>query len=165
MSELQILTFLNNYGLFFIFFVVFMEYLNFPGFPSGIIMPVIGAWSSNRITLFFIALGISILAGLLGTLVLYYIGKYGGKPLMDKLYKKHPKVAKKLKNVENKLIKNANITIFITKLIPMIRTLVAFPIGASGIKPSIYLIYSSAGIAIWNGTLMLSGTALYVILK
>ncbi|ONI37560.1 hypothetical protein AN639_07955 [Candidatus Epulonipiscium fishelsonii] len=165
MNQLQILKFLNDYGLLFIFFVVFMEHLNLPGFPSGIIMPAIGLWASTKITLFLMALGVSVLAGLSGTLILYYIGKYGGKPLIDNLYKRHPKIAKKLKGIEQKLIKNASITIFITKLIPMIRTLVAVPIGASGIKTSKYLIYSSGGIAIWNGTLMLSGTVLYAILN
>lgn len=160
MDVSQILLFLDEYGLYFLFAVVFFEYLNLPGFPSGIIMPALGLWTSTTDTHFLIALAVSVLAGTLGSLILYYVGKYGGSPLLHKLYKKHPKIQKSLSKVENQLIQNANKTVFISKLIPIVRTLVGFPAGVVGMNISSYLLFSALGITIWNGVLMFSGTAL-----
>ena len=160
MTQSQVLLFLNDYGLIFIFIVVFMEYLNLPGFPSGIIMPVIGFWSVTTQTSFLLSLTVSVIAGIFGSVILYYVGKFGGKPLLEKIYKKYPKTGIKLKNIEEKMMKNANTTVFISKLLPVVRTLVGFIAGASGIRLSQYLVYSSFGIIIWNSVLMVSGSAL-----
>ena len=164
MSEVQIITFLENYGLLCIFIIVFMEYLNLPGFPAGVILPVIGLWSSDNIRTFLEALIISVVAGLLGSLLLYYVGKIGGKPLLEKIVNKHPKSGEKLKSIESKINNNANKAILIAKLMPVARTLVGLPAGAVGMQLSKYLTYSCLGIIIWNSIFMLSGSMLNIIL-
>ena len=165
MGETQFLQFLGEYGLWFLFIIVFMEYLNLPGFPSGIIMPVAGMWASDRSVLFFIlALLVSVVAGVLGSQILYFIGKIGGKPLLDKIYSKNSKYSNKLKEVEIKMNKNAFKTVFIFKLIPVLRTLIGFPAGAIKMKTSIYLSSTTLGVTIWNSIYMLTGTALWQII-
>ena len=159
MNESQILLFLNDYGLLFVFSIVFMEYLNLPGFPSGVIMPVLGVWSVYSGHPFILILGVSVIAGVLGSLILYYVGKFGGKPLLKKLYAKHPKTGVKMKNIQDKMNINSGKTVFFAKLIPVVRTLIGFPAGVSNMKVSKYLVFSALGIVIWNGVFIVSGTA------
>ena len=160
MAQSDFLLFLNDHGLIFMFVVVFMEYLNFPGFPAGVIFPAVGFWSSASGTSFVYALCISIVAGLMGSMILYSVGRYGGAPMLHKLYLKFPKIAHKISPFEEKLRTRATTTVFLAKLIPVVRTLIGFPAGAIHMSLPKYLLFSGFGIAIWNGVLMLSGTAL-----
>ena len=157
MIESQVFAFLDNYGLIFMFIIVFMEYLNLPGFPSGIIMPAVGIWCTKSDTSFLVALSISVAAGVLGSLILYYVGKYGGRPLLEKLYNKYPKTAPKLKEIERGMIDKGSWTVFISKLIPVVRTLVGFPAGAVKMNIFKYVISSAFGIVVWNFLFMISG--------
>ena len=160
MTESQVFNFLNEYGLLFMFIIVFMEYLNLPGFPSGIIMPAVGAWITKTDISFLLALGVSVVAGTLGSLILYYVGKHGGRPLLEKLYNKYPKTSQKLKDIEKAMINNGYKTVFISKLIPVVRTMVGFPAGVVNMNIFKYISSSILGIIIWNAGLMISGVTL-----
>ena len=82
-----VMNYLSEYGMWFLFIIVFLEYLNLPGFPSGIIMPATGILIATNNLNFILALIISVLAGLLGSLVLYFLGYLLGKPFVEKIYK------------------------------------------------------------------------------
>ena len=157
MSELSIIEFLNQYGLLVVFIIVFMEYLNLPGFPSGVIMPACGVWLKATNTSFILCLLVTVIAGVLGSLILYYVGLYGSDTILNKIYKKNPSIKLKVDNIIVKLHKNAKYTVFISKLIPVVRTLVGFPCGAIKMNVKDYILYSSLGITIWNAVFILSG--------
>ena len=76
----------------FLFVIVFLEYMNLPGLPAGIIMPAAGILIAGRDMNFITALIVSVLAGLLGSYILYFIGYFLGKPVLDKFYQKYQKV-------------------------------------------------------------------------
>ena len=65
-----------KYGIIFLFFIVYLEYLNLPGLPED-------NTSSHRVLIannkysFFGVFIISVLAGVLGSISLYYVGYYG----------------------------------------------------------------------------------------
>lgn len=157
MTESNIFLFLSDYGLIFMFVIVFMEYLNLPGFPSGVIMPAVGVWIVYTGKSFIFTFVLSIIAGLLGSLILYYVGRFGGDTILVKIEEKHPKMQEKILDIKTKLLNKAKTTVFISKLIPVARTLVGFPAGAIKMNVISYLVFSSFGIAIWNAVLILSG--------
>lgn len=87
---------LNNYfelyGGMAIFIVVLLEYMNLPGFPAGIIMPLAGIYAAHGGISLLAAIAISVLAGEVGSWILYFLGMYGGNAFL-KIY---------LKSLQNK---------------------------------------------------------------
>lgn len=74
---------LNNYfelyGGMAIFIVVLLEYMNLPGFPAGIIMPLAGIYAAHGGISLLAAIAISVLAGEVGSWILYFLGMYNAK--------------------------------------------------------------------------------------
>lgn len=146
-----------QYGILIIFLVIFLEHLNLPGFPAAIIMPLVGVWVSNSRGSLLLAIIISIVAGVLGSSILYIIGRYGGILILNKFTNKFPKYKIKIdKNIEM-LQRRGFIGVFISKLIPMIRTISPIPAGAIKINFLSYVISSALGIAIWNSIFICGG--------
>lgn len=146
-----------EYGILIIFLVIFLEHLNLPGFPAAIIMPLVGIWVSNSNGSLLMALLISVIAGVLGSSILYVIGRFGGILILDKFTKKFPKHKNKIdKNIEM-LQRRGFIGVFISKLIPMIRTISPIPAGAIRINFPSYVVSSALGIAIWNSIFICGG--------
>ncbi|MTP85329.1 DedA family protein, partial [Turicibacter sanguinis] len=71
MDIYTVLDYFSTYGLYFLFIIVFLEYMNLPGLPAGIIMPAAGILIASSDMNFMTALIVSIMAGLLGSYVLY----------------------------------------------------------------------------------------------
>jgi membrane protein DedA with SNARE-associated domain len=157
MDARQILQFLDEQGMAVVFAVVFLEYLNLPGFPAGIILPATGFWVAYAGQSFLLAFGLSVLAGLLGSIVLYAIGYIGEDLLLVKLKAKRPALGARLDRFERRLHDNAFWAVLAGKLIPVLRTLICFPAGAAKVEMKTYLLASAAGVALWNGALMAAG--------
>ncbi len=145
-----VMQYFARYGGVAIFVIVLLEYLNLPGFPAGVIMPMAGVWAARGNIRFLPALAITVAAGLTGSLILYYLGYKGGelflKKYLDKFPKQRPAIEEKLKWIRKK----GSIGIFLSKLIPMVRTLVSIPAGVSKMNLAEYTISSTLGICVWN---------------
>jgi len=150
MTVEMITTYFADYGGIAIFVIVFLEYMNLPGFPAGVIMPLAGIWAAKGNINFFLALLITILAGLTGSLILYYLGYSGGELFLQKYLNKYPKqrpaIERKLAWVRQK----GCVGIFVSKLIPMIRTLISIPAGVAKMNLMKYIVSSTLGIFVWN---------------
>jgi membrane protein DedA with SNARE-associated domain len=149
--DVQMLTnYFHQYGDVVIFVIVFLEYLNLPGFPSGVVMPLTGIWASQGGIGFGWALLLSLLAGLCGSWVLYFLGRYGGEILLKKYCKRFPKH----KNIIDKIIKRIQtkgyLGIFLGKLLPVFRTIISIPAGVLKINFTGYTVSSAMGIFVWN---------------
>lgn len=153
----DVINYLSEYGMIFVFLIVFLEYLNLPGFPAGVIMPVAGFWSRGSGNNFFDALVVSVMAGIIASWVLYGIGWYGGEVLFEKYTKKFPKQKEFIEEKLEYLKEKGCIGVFISKLIPMVRTLISIPAGVIKLNFIKYTIYSTLGIVIWNGAFMGAG--------
>lgn len=146
----MIMQYFARYGGIAIFVIVLLEYMNLPGFPAGIIMPLAGLWAAKGNIHFIPALLITVAAGLTGSLILYFLGYKGGELFLQKYLNKFPKqrpmIEEKLEWVREK----GSMGIFVSKLIPMIRTLVSIPAGVSKMDLVKYTVSSTLGILVWN---------------
>lgn len=139
-----------QYGAVFVFVIVFLEYLNLPGFPAGVIMPLAGVWASKGEISFFMTMVLSVSAGLLGSWILYFLGRFGGDVFLKAFGKKFPKQQELIvKNMEI-LRQKGSIGVFVSKLLPMVRTIISIPAGAIRMDFIKYSISSTLGIFIWN---------------
>lgn len=153
----HITTYMSDYGLFFLALIIFLEYLNLPGFPAGIILPVGGLWASQSNTSFWLALIVSVASALVASWILYWIGLWGGDFILKKYTDKFPKQKEYIEKQMNYLGQKGSIGVFISKLIPMARTIISLPAGALKMNFWKYTVSSTLGIAIWNGVLISSG--------
>ncbi|MGL4336147.1 MAG: DedA family protein [Turicibacter sp.] len=161
-----VLEYFSVYGLLFLFIIVFLEYMNLPGLPAGIIMPAAGILVARADMSFTTALIVSIIAGLLGSYVLYVMGYYLGKPLLDKYYKKYQRLQNPLDKAVNFTDKHGNKGVFVARLIPVARTIVSLTAGTFRMKFLPFTLYSICGITIWNLAYIYAGYAFgYLFLK
>jgi len=154
-----LLIYLGQYKLYLLFLIVFLEYLNLPGLPAGIIMPAAGILIARGKVEFVPTILVSVLAGICGSLVLYFIGRYLGKPILDKIYDKYKKTRGTIDRVSDYLERYGNKSAFVTRLIPIARTLISIVAGTSRLNIGAFLIYSSFGILIWNFVFIYLGYA------
>lgn len=139
-----------KYGGIAIFIIVLLEYLNMPGFPAGVIMPLAGIWAARGNIGFFTALVITVAAGLIGSWLLYLLGYKGGELFLSKYLKKFPKHEPVIEKNFDLIRKKGSIGIFVSKLLPMIRTLISIPAGVLKMNFLKYTVSSALGILVWN---------------
>ncbi|WMJ22730.1 DedA family protein [Paludicola sp. MB14-C6] len=145
-----IMTYMSQYGILFLIVIVFLEYLNLPGFPAGVILPVTGILIASSEMNFWIALIASSLSALAASWAFYFVGRYGGDFLLQKYMKRFPKHRPYIEKKMLYLKEKGSIGVFISKLIPMARTIIAIPAGAVQINFLKYTVSSALGILIWN---------------
>lgn len=121
--------------------------------PSEIIMPFAGFLvSKNEMTLWGIALAGAI-GCVLGSIPAYYVGMLGGRPLAEK-FGKYVLISKKDLDMADRWFKDyGEIIIFIARLLPAVRTFIAFPAGVARMNMTKFISYTFVGSFIWCGVL------------
>ena len=130
MSISELTDYFLRYGAFFIYLIVLLEYLNLPGFPAGVIMTVF--------------------AGLTGSWALYLLGRFGGGKVMEFYFKKFPKHRPVIEEKMAFLREKGGTGVFVSKLLPMVRTLISIPAGMVKMNFTKYTVSSACGIFLWN---------------
>lgn len=139
-----------EYGAFFIYLIVLLEYLNLPGFPAGVIMPLAGIWAAKGEISFPLVILISVGAGLTGSWALYFLGRFGGTKILGFYFKKFPKQKPMIEDKIQMLREKGGIGVFVSKLLPMVRTLISIPAGMVRMDFAVYTVSSVMGIFLWN---------------
>ena len=152
-----VVEYILEYGIIFLFFIVYLEYLNLPGLPAGIILPAIGALVASNNYSFLGVFIVTVLAGILGSISLYYVGYYVGNPLLEWIKKKFPKTKGSIDKAFDFTKRFGSKGVFVCRLLPVVRTIVSLISGT--VKEDIveFTIYSAFGIAIWNFVLISGG--------
>lgn len=152
-----VLKYMQDYGMLFLFVIVYLEYLNLPGLPAGIIMPAIGLLIARSDASFIHALSVSVLAGMLGSYTLYAVGYFIGSPIVEKVYNKYEKMRPSIDKSFGYINKYGNRGVFVSRLIPVARTLISLVGGTVQMKLRSFTFYSVIGISIWNAGFILAG--------
>lgn len=139
-----------EYGAFFIYLIVLLEYLNLPGFPAGVIMPLAGIWAAKGEISFPLVILISVGAGLTGSWALYFLGRFGGTKILGFYFKKFPKQKPMIEEKIQMLREKGGAGVFVSKLLPMVRTLISIPAGMVRMNFAVYTVSSVLGIFLWN---------------
>lgn len=149
----------RQYGVLVIFAAILLEYACFP-LPSEILLPLAGVLCARLgIPWIIIYLG-SILAGLVGSSVCYGVGRWGGQALLQAVMRRIPKSQAGISKGQMIFDRYHKRAVCFSRLIPICRTYISFIAGAGGQRLSSFLIYSAAGIALWNAALLTAGYAL-----
>jgi membrane protein DedA with SNARE-associated domain len=144
---------ITEYGLSAMFTIILLEYACFP-ISSEIILPFSGAVASmNRIS-FLVILPLSVLAGLIGTGICYAFGWFGGNASLHAIKKRFPKAEKGIDSAYDKFNRYGSPAVCLGRVIPLIRTYIAFIAGSARLHPITYFGASAIGITVWNTLLL-----------
>jgi len=117
--------------------------------PSEIIMPFSGYLvHTGRFNLFWVAT-VGALGCNLGSLIAYYIGYYGGRPLVERYGSYILLSHKELDWADHFFARYGDSTVFISRLLPVVRTFIALPAGIARMPQLRFHIYTFLGSWPW----------------
>lgn len=117
--------------------------------PSEIIMPFSGYLvHTGRFSLFWVATA-GALGCNLGSLVAYYVGYYGGRPLVERYGSYILLSHKELDWADHFFARYGDRTVFISRLLPVIRTFIALPAGIARMPQWRFHVYTFLGSWPW----------------
>jgi len=132
--------------------------------PSEAILPFGGYLASSANTLnrlnIYAVIFFGTIGGTLGSLAAYYIGAYGGRPLIDKYAKKIRISDSELKRSNQLFNKYGDKIVFYSRLLPIIRTFISLPAGMSKMDVKKFITYTFWGSLIWSILLVYVGYTL-----
>ena len=150
---------LDKVGYLGVFFGMALESACIP-IPSEAILPFGGFLSySGRLNLYWVIL-LGTLGGTFGSLAAYYLGKLGGRPLVEKYADRLRLNRAHLEKSDYYFDKYGEKIVFFSRLIPIIRTFISLPAGISRMDVRKFLIYTFAGSLLWSTILGYAGFAM-----
>lgn len=117
--------------------------------PSEIIMPFSGYLVlRGELNLWLVAVAGAV-GCVLGSLVAYWVGAVGGRPLVEK-YGRYILVSHHDLDVADRWFqRRGDIIILIGRLLPLVRTFIAFPAGVARMSMFKFILYTFVGSFIW----------------
>ena len=129
--------------------------------PSEAVMPFVGFLVADGKWSLWLALLSTSLGSLFGSLLSYWMGYYGGKPLVLKVGKYLLLNRHDLEMTERYFSKRQGIlTVFIARFIPVVRHFISIPAGIGKMALLPFMAVSVIGATLWNGFLLVLGMRL-----
>ncbi|MFZ3173149.1 MAG: DedA family protein [Carboxydocellales bacterium] len=149
----------TQYGYWAVFIGMFLESACIP-IPSEIIMPFGGLLASRgELNLWLVGL-LGAIANVIGSWFAYAVGRYGGRDFIEK-YGRYLLLSKRhLALADRWFIEKGEITVFITRLLPGIRTFISLPAGIFQMNFVRFTLFSFLGVLPWSYLLTYLGYAL-----
>ncbi|HJX72918.1 MAG TPA: DedA family protein [Candidatus Deferrimicrobiaceae bacterium] len=117
--------------------------------PSEVIMPFAGYLvSQGKYSLWSVGLAGAI-GCVVGSVPAYYLGMYGGRPLIEKYGKYILMSRHDLDMADRWFQRHGEATVFFARLLPVIRTFIAFPAGVARMEMKRFIAYTFAGSLPW----------------
>lgn len=117
--------------------------------PSEVIMPFSGYLVFlGKYSLWSVGLAGAI-GCVVGSIPAYYLGMYGGRPLIEKYGKYILMSLHDLDMADRWFDRHGEATVFFARLLPVIRTFIAFPAGVARMEMKRFIAYTFAGSLPW----------------
>jgi len=117
--------------------------------PSEVIMPLAGyALAHTQMQLVLLAT-VASLASNLGSIPAYWVGAWGGRPMVERYGSWLLLSRRDLDRVDHFFARYGSITVLVGRMLPIIRTFIAFPAGVAKMNLVRFHIYTFAGSWPW----------------
>ena len=137
--------------------------------PSELILPYAGFLVSDPTQIepltgapwnFWLVVVFATVGNTLGSLVAYAIGAFGGRPFLERYGKYLLIRPHEIEVGEAFFQKHGNATVFVGRLLPIVRTFISFPAGVARMPLIPFIAYSTAGAFLWSMLLVYAGMVL-----
>lgn len=126
--------------------------------PSEIIMPFAGYLAVTGHLNFWGVVMVGTLGNLIGSLIAYYVGKYGGRAIVLKYGRRIRLSERHLKQSEAWFAKNGEISVLVGRVFPVVRTFISLPAGIAQMHLGRFITYTIAGSIPWVYMLAWAGS-------
>ncbi len=137
--------------------------------PSELILPYAGFLVSDPSQLepltgqpwsFWVVVVVGTIGNTLGSLIAYAVGAWGGRPFLERygrylLIRPH-----EIELAEHFFARYGSATVFVSRLLPIVRTFISFPAGVARMNLGRFIAYSTAGAVLWSTLLTWAGVQL-----
>ena len=113
-----------------------------------------GAWN------FWLVVIAATIGNVLGSLIAYAIGAWGGRPFLERYGKYLLIRPHEIETAEHFFAKWGSQTAFFSRFLPVVRTFISFPAGVARMPLGRFVAYSAAGAFLWSVGLVYAGTVL-----
>jgi membrane protein DedA with SNARE-associated domain len=142
-----------------LFLLIVLESTMVP-IPSLLVMPFAGYLASQGTFSLPVILVINSSAALTGSLLSYWLGAAGGKPLLLRYGKWVFVRPKDIEKAEAYFARHGGMTVLIARFLPVVRHLISIPAGIARMPLPKFLLQTFLGSTIWGGGLMVVGYVL-----
>ncbi len=125
--------------------------------PSELIMPFAGYLASQGKFNFFLVVTAGAIGSLIGSLIFYYVGLHGGRRFVKHFGKWFFLDQQDLDDAENYFKRKGEKMIFISRFVPVVRSVISIPAGMARMHVKKFMIYTFLGAWIWSFILTLAG--------
>jgi membrane protein DedA with SNARE-associated domain len=125
--------------------------------PSEAVMPFAGFLVYEHKFTFIGAILFSTLGSIIGSLISYYAGAWGGRPFVKRYGRYLLLNVHDLELTERFFSRYGDKTIFISRFIPVVRHLISIPAGVGRMKIGKFIVYTVIGAGLWNAFLTVVG--------
>ena len=146
-------------GYFGVFILMTLESMVFP-VPSEAVMPFAGFLIVQGTFTFWGVIVSSTLGSIAGSLLSYYIGYFGGMPFVRRFGKYALLDMEELEATERFFRKRGELTIFVSRFIPVVRHLISIPAGTAKMNVFRVCVFTVLGGGLWNAFLAYAGYVL-----
>lgn len=131
-----------------VFILMLIESCGIP-MPSEVIMPFSGFLVATGEFNFWAVVILGTLGNLAGSILAYYIGHKGGRPLIEK-YGKYVLISRHDLDIGDKwFTKRGELAVFVGRLLPVVRTFISFPAGIAKMDFKKFCFYTFLGALPW----------------
>lgn len=146
----------NAYGYAAVFVLMLMEAATLP-VPSEVVLPLAGFLASKGALNLYLVIAVATVASMIGSVIDYAIGYYLGKAVVYKHLQLFHVKKQTLDNFDVWFAKNGIAAVFLTRFIPVLRTVINFPAGFAKMDLKQFLSYTFVGVLIWDIILVTFG--------
>ena len=154
-----LLQLMESYGYIAMFVAMALENANIP-IPSEVVLGFAGFLISQQIFSFWTTFAVACVAGLVGSVISYWLGSYGGRPLLLKYGKYIFFNERKFRMAEDLFNKYGGIAVIICRCLPGVRTFISFPAGVARYPFWKFAIFTVLGTIPWTLLLVWAGSLL-----
>lgn len=135
-------------------------------FPSELIMPFAGwmliAKKSLPVSFVVAAGAFGAIGNTIGSVIAYIVGMWAGRPLLNKYGRYILLSQHDLDLTDRWFSRSGSWTVFVSRLLPIVRTYISLPAGISRMNMVKFLVYTFTGSFIWSTGLAYGGYLLGV---
>lgn len=151
-----IIPLLVDYGLVAIFISQTLESMCIP-IPSEVVVPYGGFLAAQGHVALWQVVVVATAANLLGSTIAYAAGRYGGRAIFLRYGKYVLMSEHHLELADRWFERRGETTVFLTRMMPGVRTFISVPAGVSRMPYLRFAVYSALGAIPWNAALAYLG--------
>lgn len=118
--------------------------------PSEVIMPFAGYLVSRGVLNLWGVSAAGAIGCVLGSVLAYYVGAWGGRPLVER-YGRYVLISRHDLELADRFFERwGQWAVFIGRLLPVVRTFIAFPAGVARMPMLPFVVYTFVGSFVWS---------------